>query len=105
MEDINTYSQFYRKLFSRGKTHNTTWLSLSNYAFYMLMNMTGFVYVNVSNLNMTRESIFYSNTRSYKHFFMNIFVSAVTFFIGHNVCLQSANGLNGLPNGHYLDKN
>ena len=69
------------------------------------MNITGFVYVNISNLNLSRESVFYSNTKSYKHFYMNICVSAVTFFIGHNVCLKSAHGLSDYPNCHLFDKN
>ena len=102
--DIDIQSETYRSLFSRGNTHNTTWLPLGNYIFYVLMNITGFIYINVSNLNFGRKSVFYSRTHSYTHFYMNIWISAVTFFLCHNVCLQSVHGLTNTHDGQLLSK-
>jgi len=103
--DIDINSEFYRSLFSRGNTHDTTWLPLGNYIFYMLMNITGFIYINVSNLNFGRKSVFWSRTHTTDDFYTNILVSLVTFFLCHNVGLQSAHGLiNTQDGGQILSK-
>jgi hypothetical protein len=86
-------SEKFRAFLYRGEDiYNTTWLPWSNFYFYLIVNVTGFVYVNMSNLNCNRNLI-QSGKDRYFDFICAIFVAAVAFFIGPIIILRSSQDL------------
>ena len=93
---VDTGSEFLRKMFKRGDTYNTTYFSFGNIIFYIVMNIIGFLYVNLSNMNYSRKSVLFSNHESRKDFVMTIFLSPIFYFIGNNVALRSENCISSI---------
>ena len=60
------------------------------------MNVLGFVYVNVSNMNWSRRSLFFSNHENRRDFFLTVIFAPIFFFLGNNVCLRGQQDLSGL---------
>ena len=63
MPKVDTSSELFRKFFKRGDTYNTSHFSTGNLIFYWVMNLTGHMYVNISNMNMRRDSLLNSQHR------------------------------------------
>jgi hypothetical protein len=72
-------------------------MSAGNLIFYIMINAIGFFYVNAVNVNMTRESIFYSNHKSKADFFLTLGFAPIFFFISTIVALRSKHDLNETP--------
>ena len=82
-----------RKIFHRGDTYNTSYLSFGRLAFYVIMNTLGFLYVNISNLNCTRKSVFFSFYESKTDFVKTICFSPLFYFLGNNIALRAEHDL------------
>ena len=79
---FDTKSDFYRSIVSKGIDYDTQHISLANLAFYVTMNFYGFIYVNVSNMNCSRQSIFYSSYPTRSHFVKLMLMTPVCYFMG-----------------------
>ena len=86
---VNTQSSLYVLLFDRGTTHQTSYLPVGNLAFYWAMNLLGFLYVNVSNMNLSRKSVLFSNHESKYDFVMTAAMAPIFFFLGNNIALRA----------------
>ena len=83
-------------MFERGETHNTSYFAPGMLLFYMSMNMIGFLFVNVSNMNCSRKSLFYSNDESRVDFVKTTLFSPIIYFFGNNIALRSQHDLSAL---------
>lgn len=86
--EVNFNSNFYRACFARGYTYDTTYFSFGKLFFYMSMNVLGFIFVNVSNMNCSRRSIFFSRYESRRDFIKTLAFSPVMFFAGNNIAIR-----------------
>ena len=96
--EIDTKCEFYRKFFYRGdRTFNTTFLPLGTLFFYWSMNVLGFVYVNVSNLNFSRRSAFLSNVMWYRDIFWTFLFAPFLFLVSGIIVLRSRENVASSP--------
>ena len=68
IKPIDTGSELYRSLYERGNLRNTTWLPLANLLYLFFAVVYGFIYVNASNMNCARDSLFHSSYPNYRDF-------------------------------------
>ena len=76
-------------MFARGVTHNTSYISVGIMLYYVIMNTVGFIYVNICNMNCSRESIQFSNHESKADFYKTVLASPFLFFLGNNIALRT----------------
>ena len=86
-------SDWFESLFKRGDTYDTTYFPLSNLIYYIVMNVSGYVFVNISNMNYSRRSLLHSNHERRRDFFMTVAMCPIWFFLGNNINLRSINDL------------
>ena len=98
---FDTSSELFRTVFKRGDTYDTTYFALGNFIYYCLMNMTGYIYVNISNINMRRDSVFYSQRSESKDFMLNILFAPIFYFLGNNVSLRAATDIDHISTEEY----
>ena len=90
---IDTDSDSYRQIFKRGDTYDTTYFPIGNLIYYCIMNMSGFLYVNISNMNCSRESILHSRHERKRDFYMTTLYAPIFYFLGNNIALRSERDL------------
>ena len=69
--------------------HETSYLAVGNLVFYCVANTLGFLYVNVSNMNLSRKSVLFSNHESRCDFVMTVLMAPLFYFIGNNVAMRA----------------
>lgn len=62
---------------------------MANLTYYVLMNTFGFIYVNVSNMNCSRASLFHSSYASSCDFVQTLAYAPVFYFISSMFCLRA----------------
>lgn len=88
-EPIDTGSDSYRNFYERGSLRNTTFISVANLVFFVMLTIYGFVYVNASNMNCSRASLFHSSYPNYRDFATLILLIPVIYLGGNIVMLRS----------------
>ena len=83
----------YNKLFRRGNDYNTTYFPVGNCIAYILANILGYNYVNVSNCNYRRGHILHSERNPHQDFVLTILMAPVFFLISGIVVLRSQHDL------------
>ena len=89
----DTESELFRQFYSRGSNYDTTVVSIANLVFYSLCNVYGFAYINASNMNCSRKSLFHSSYASYSDFITAVLLTPFTFLAGNIVCLKAPTDL------------
>ena len=84
---LNTNSEYFRLFYKRGEFYDTTYISLANYTYYSLMNIYGFIYVNLSNMNCSRKSVFHSSYSNTWDFVQTLLWTPICFLIGVISCM------------------
>lgn len=97
---INTGSDIFRMIFRRGDTYDTTYFALNNFVYYCMMNIIGYVYVNVSNMNFSRKSLMHNNHERRRDFVLTIIFAPIFYFLGNNINLRAENDLAEIGESH-----
>lgn len=88
-------------MFQRGDTYDTTYLALGNLAYYWILNILGFIYVNASNLNCQRPSLLFSQHASRTDFVKTILFAPIFFYLGNNIALRAEHDLSQVDPSDY----
>ena len=72
---------------------------MANLVFYVMMNLFGHIYVNVSNMNCSRASVFHSSYPNTSDLKTTMMLSPVIYFAGNIVAIRAPTDV---PEGHSL---
>ena len=89
-------STAYRQFFKRANSFDTTIIQMDTLIFYLISNLLGFVFVNVSNLNFYRGSPFLNKFRSNSSFVWTAVFAPVIFLLATMIVLRGKNSLSSL---------
>ena len=73
--------------------YDTTHISLANFVFYTLANVSGFMYVNFSNMNNSRTRCFHSEHSEKKDFIYTLLFAPLMFFTSAMIVLRAPQDL------------
>ena len=83
--DIDTKSKFYENWHYRYIV-NTTWFPVSSFVAYMLLCISGWVFINW--FNCQRANPFTSGNKHYKDFYIMLAVAPILFLFSGNIVLR-----------------
>lgn len=72
--------------------YNTTYFPWSNFCFYWVANVTGFIYVNASNMNM-QGNLLHSGQKRYRDFVITCCLVPFIFFVAPIIVLRGEDNL------------
>ena len=58
LPNYDTNSTFYKNFYYRGSSFDTEYISLGKFVYYSIMNVVGFTFVNIVNLQNVRKNPF-----------------------------------------------
>ena len=89
-------SEAFRKIFRRGKSYDSMVFPFSTLLFYLLSNIIGIAYVNISNLNFYRGDPFLNKRASYSALLWTILLSPIFFIASGMIMLRSKDSVSSL---------
>ena len=90
--EVDTQNQHYMEFYQRGPFH-TTYFSFGKLAFWIVLCIIGFSFVNVVNLGNTRSNVFNSRDGSKKDFYKMLILVSVLFFLSPIILLRDKHDL------------
>mmetsp|Transcript_432 Transcript_432/g.405 ORF Transcript_432/g.405 Transcript_432/m.405 type:complete len:122 (+) Transcript_432:122-487(+) len=91
--EVNTGSSFFVKLYYR-YSYFTEYLNFGSFTYYWVINLYGFIFVNIVNLQNERHNPTYDQHLNSKSFYKTMFiVSPVLYFFTPVVTMRGTNDL------------